>query len=108
METVPAVADKQSSPTQIEPQTQPESQIVHEKSAEEEADKKKESTTRMMEVQPAIVTVPKQEASPAGNGQIEFRIQIMTSSRQLRLDSQQFKGLSDISFYKEGHVFKYT
>ena len=108
LETAPAVADKQSSPTQIEPQTQPESQIVHEKSAEEESDKKKESTTRMMEVQPAIVTVPKQEASPAGNGQIEFRIQIMTSSRQLRLDSQQFKGLSDISFYREGNVFKYT
>ncbi len=42
------------------------------------------------------------------NNRILFKVQILTSSKMLRLDSNQFKGLSNISYYKENDVYKYT
>lgn len=42
------------------------------------------------------------------NSRILFKVQILTSSKMLRLDSNQFKGLSNISYYKENDVYKYT
>lgn len=39
---------------------------------------------------------------------IYFKVQILTSSKMLRLDSNQFKGLRDISYYKENNLYKYT
>lgn len=37
-----------------------------------------------------------------------FKIQILTSSRRLRTDSRQFKGLDKIYFYQDKNIFKYT
>lgn len=37
-----------------------------------------------------------------------FKIQILTSSRLLRLDDKRFKGLKGIQYYKENGLYKYT
>lgn len=37
-----------------------------------------------------------------------FKIQILTSNRQLHSGSSQLKGLSPIDYYKENNVYKYT
>lgn len=38
----------------------------------------------------------------------EFRVQILTSDRQLRTDDRHFKGLTPITFYQENGHYKYT
>lgn len=38
----------------------------------------------------------------------EFRVQILTSERNLRADDRVFKGLTPIAFYQEGGRYKYT
>ncbi len=37
-----------------------------------------------------------------------FKVQILVSDHSLKLTDSQFKGEKDISFYKEGNMFKYT
>ena len=37
-----------------------------------------------------------------------FKVQITTSDRQLKSGSSQFKGLTDVSFYRENGLYKYT
>lgn len=40
--------------------------------------------------------------------QVEYRVQFMLSTKELPASSSLFKGLSPISFYKEGSSYKYT
>jgi N-acetylmuramoyl-L-alanine amidase len=44
------------------------------------------------------------------NESITFKVQILVSSKMLRKDSEQFKGIdgSLISYYKENNLYKYT
>ena len=42
------------------------------------------------------------------SGQPVFKIQILTSDRQLSAGSRLFKGLSPVSHYKENGIYKYT
>ncbi len=37
-----------------------------------------------------------------------FKIQILTAPRMLRNDSQHFKGLDKVDYYKDGNIYKYT
>lgn len=39
---------------------------------------------------------------------IWFKVQILASTRQLHVNSSHFKGLKDISMYKEDNIYKYT
>lgn len=56
---------------------------------------------------PARQTAPQsKEVSPAGKP--VFKIQILTSDRQLSPKSKQFKGLSPVESYKEKGIIKYT
>lgn len=56
---------------------------------------------------PARQTAPQsREVSPAGKP--VFKIQILTSDRQLSPGSRQFKGLSPVESYKEKGIIKYT
>ena len=73
-----------------------------------------------------IAAVPKQEntktnpttkASPqrpitvesaTNDGEITFKIQILTSSKPLAKNDKRLKGLTDIDYYKEGGLYKYT
>jgi FlaA1/EpsC-like NDP-sugar epimerase len=40
--------------------------------------------------------------------EIKFKVQILSSSNRLADDSPEFKGLKNISEYKEGNLYKYT
>ena len=50
---------------------------------------------------------PKGNKSQA-NSQPVYKVQFLTSSRQLRNGSAQMKGLEHIDFYKEDNLYKYT
>lgn len=43
-----------------------------------------------------------------GNGTSEFRIQFLTSSRVLKDNAPQLKGLSPVNYYLDGTTYKYT
>lgn len=42
------------------------------------------------------------------NDTIVFKVQILTSSRQLHVNSSHFKGLKEIESFKEDNIYKYT
>lgn len=42
------------------------------------------------------------------NDTIVFKVQILTSSRQLHVNSSHFKGLKEIDSFKEDNIYKYT
>ncbi|NMB49311.1 MAG: N-acetylmuramoyl-L-alanine amidase [Bacteroidales bacterium] len=44
----------------------------------------------------------------SSENEIEYRVQFLTSSRKYETDSPVFKGLSPVSCYKDGSVYKYT
>lgn len=51
---------------------------------------------------------PQRQQSNAPKPKVCFKVQILSSSKELKLDDPQFKGLKDISFYREGNTYKYT
>lgn len=42
------------------------------------------------------------------NNELTFKIQVLTSSKKLSTNDNQFKGLTPIDFYQEGGFYKYT
>ncbi len=52
--------------------------------------------------------VQAEKAAESENGQTLFRIQILTSETKLNNDSPRLKGIGDISYYKDGSLYKYT
>jgi len=70
----------------------------------EDNDAKQDSPTS---ASPTTNTTP-DESSSSNDGQPVFKIQILISNRQLRPSDRQFKGLTDIDFYREGNFYKYT
>lgn len=51
---------------------------------------------------------PAEKAEAEADGKPVFKVQILASSRQLDEGDRIFKGLSDVGFYKEGGLVKYT
>lgn len=51
---------------------------------------------------------PAEKAEAYADGKPVFKVQILASSRQLDEGDRIFKGLSDVGFYKEGGLVKYT
>ena len=56
---------------------------------------------------PAASSVPVVETRPE-NDTILFKVQILTSSRQLHINSSHFKGLKNVESFKENNIYKYT
>lgn len=46
--------------------------------------------------------------STTNDGEITFKVQILTSSRPLAKNDKQFQGLKDVDYYKENGLYKYT
>lgn len=46
--------------------------------------------------------------SATNDGEIMFKIQILTSSRPLPKNDKRLKGLKNTEYYKEGEIYKYT
>lgn len=71
-----------------------------------ETPKPQTSTLRNLNNDNTLRDAPAQEAP---GDEVVFKIQILTSNKTLRPDSQQFQGLREgISYFKEGNVYKYT
>ena len=56
---------------------------------------------------PTIVE-PVQNVQPIATGVREFRIQFLSSSRQYTEGAAIFQGLSPVTFYRDGDVYRYT
>ncbi|NDV94092.1 N-acetylmuramoyl-L-alanine amidase [Dysgonomonas sp. 521] len=50
---------------------------------------------------------PESNSKSTGN-QIEYRVQFLISPKKLPANSSAFKGLSPVTYYKEGNSYKYT
>lgn len=48
------------------------------------------------------------KADRAVAGSVEFRVQLIASSRKLAASDASFKGLTPVSYYEEGGLYKYT
>ena len=48
------------------------------------------------------------KAGRAVAGSVEFRVQLIASSRKLAASDASFKGLTPVSYYEEGGLYKYT
>lgn len=48
------------------------------------------------------------EASATDNGKVVYKVQFLTSSKQLSDESSEFKGLSPVHCYKDKGMYKYT
>jgi N-acetylmuramoyl-L-alanine amidase len=59
-------------------------------------------------VQPVEEKVPEQKDEGATDGEIVFKVQFLTSGILLKSGSTYFKGLTGVSSYKEGALWKYT
>lgn len=73
----------------------PEQQKDNAKPAEQDKPKPSDQSTN---------DTPKQQAT----GNVVWKIQFLTSSKLLNEGSPEFKGLSPVSYYKEGDLYKYT
>lgn len=79
------------------------------------ADKKETSRPARRNETVAQVTKMKQASqrpivveSATNDGNITFKVQILTSSRPLTKNDARLKGLKGVDYYKEGGVYKYT
>lgn len=49
-----------------------------------------------------------EDAPRTAAGRVEFRVQLIASSRKLAKSDASFKGLTPVSYYEEGGLYKYT
>jgi len=59
-------------------------------------------TTDVVDNKPEIIATPQRQ------GEIIYKVQILTADKELSLKDKRFKGYDEISFYVEKGVFKYT
>lgn len=76
------------------------------KSSVQNAQNNKSDISRLTKEQKE--TNQQKENKPQADGQPVYKVQFLTSSRQLRNGSTQMKGLEQIDFYKEDNLYKYT
>lgn len=94
--------------------TPKESETVEQKTNEEEKkDEEKEKTERETNDKPSTQPtntpddMPQKAVQETDDAPV-FKVQIVTSSRNLRPGSQQFKGVTDVDCYQENNLYKYT
>lgn len=92
-------------PQETKPQKQQETTPQETKAESKRQETKAES--KRQESQPEQKPKAAQE-SISDTDRPVFKVQITTSDRQLKSGSSQFKGLTDVSFYRENGLYKYT
>ena len=90
----PAQSDKKSKPEAKEPAGKPVP-------ADQPAESAPSAFTPLM--QPAAAT-----SAAENSGDPVFKVQFMTSDRQLKAGDRRFKGLTDVDSYKERGIWKFT
>ncbi len=96
---VSAVQSQQ--PAQPEKKPQPEPQETTEQLATETAQTEQTAA-------PAVAPLMQPATTAASDDAPVFKVQIMTSDRQLKAGDSRFKGLTDVDSYKERGIWKYT
>lgn len=71
------------------------------------------SKTKKSETEDEVETLPTPKPEAKSRKQvaadvIEYRVQFLTSAKELSRSSAQLKGLSPVDFYKDGATYKYT
>ena len=66
------------------------------------------SKTAASKQTPTKSTTTASASKPAAKGKVIYKIQILTSDKKLAVNSKQFKGYKQISFYQEKGLYKYT
>lgn len=83
-----------------------------EEPAKKEEVAKKEEPVKKEEPTPAPATTPQKEntavTSTTASSKPVFKVQILTSPKELPANSSEFKGLSPVSYYRDGRSYKYT
>lgn len=74
---------------------------------EKSAEAKPEKQTQKIEKEKEQIKKEGQE-NKTESKEITYKIQILTASRMLRSDAQQFKGLKGVDHFKEKNIYKYT
>lgn len=54
------------------------------------------------------VPIVKEEAQATAKGTIVYKVQILTSDRELAANAKAFKGFKDVDYYIENGIYKYT
>lgn len=112
--TVPYQADTKQRvdiPTIV---TTKETETEERKAKEDRKEDKKGKDEREVNEKPSVQTTNTPDGLPQKPAQNEtteapvFKVQIVTSPRNLRPGSQQFKGVTDIDCYQENDLYKYT
>lgn len=73
-------------------------------SQESESESKYPTTTHAQQKQDK----PEEDNANDENQYLVFKIQILTSTRQLTLEDYRLKGLKEVEYYKENGLYKYT
>lgn len=85
-----------------------ETNIVDELAQARQAIDSTAETVPAVQVKDTVKVPAKVQAPAAGDDRPVFKVQIITSNRNLRPGSQQFKGETDVDSYQENGVYKYT
>lgn len=103
-------ATPMAAPQETMPQTERKAPAHTENTATTETDITPVSDTQSPQTTAGSNERPVTSQSRNSNGQdtIWFKVQILTSSRQLHVNSSHFKGLKQIGMYKEDNLYKYT
>ena len=85
---------------------QPEERVKPEKPADQTDQQKPDSAEKRPA--PADTSAKPEAAEPAVDSAPVFKVQILTSGNVLKLGNRLLKGRTDVSYYREGGIYKYT
>ena len=57
--------------------------------------------------QPEVKAEPKADVEQSSDAPV-FKVQVLTSRNKLKANDKQLEGLTDVSFYEDGGLYKYT
>jgi N-acetylmuramoyl-L-alanine amidase len=103
-----AVAPKAQEPVKVQesvmaPEVVTEPEPVQQKEPlQQEESKKKEEPVKKEDPAKPVVVADAATAAPV------FKVQIVAADRQLKAGSSELKGLTDVSYYRENGMYKYT
>ncbi|WP_320935302.1 N-acetylmuramoyl-L-alanine amidase [Bacteroides nordii] len=83
-----------------------ENELAAQQPKEEKPDSAPDQTELVAQAKPQQRPITVESAT--NNGEITFKIQILTSSSPLTKNDKRLKGLKDVDYYKEKGLYKYT
>lgn len=88
--------------------TKQKSKATQQQSSKNKNDNKQSQNNSSTQNSKTNNTIVPEITSTTNNNEIEYRIQILTSDKNLKNNSKEFKGLTPIYKYRDGGIWKYT